>query len=297
MADRRTEIVMITHNRREELRRSLERLGELPERPRVTVVDNGSQDGTAGLVRQAFPEVRLLTPGRNLGAVGRNLAVALVEAPYVAFCDDDTWWDPGALKAAADVLDLHPRLAVVNAHILVEPGARDDPMSLEMARSPLPAPVGIPGHPLLSFLAGASVVRRSAFEAVGGFSGRLWLGGEEELLASDLARAGWAMTYLPQIVVHHQPSRARDAARRRRDGIRNTLWFNWLRRPWWPALRRTLFLARTVPRDRVSIAGFAAAVRGLVWVLAERSVVPEPVEAGYRQLERMQRESTARRYV
>jgi N-acetylglucosaminyl-diphospho-decaprenol L-rhamnosyltransferase len=296
MADRRTEIVMITHNRCAELRRSLERLAELPEQPRVTVVDNGSDDGSPDFVRRRFPDVRLLTPGRNLGAVGRNLAVALVEAPYVAFCDDDTWWEPGALKAAADVLDLHPQLAVVNAHIRVEPGGRDDPMSLEMARSPLPSS-GVPGHPLLSFLAGASIVRRSAFEAVGGFSARLWLGGEEELLASDLARAGWAMTYLPQIVVHHQPSRARDAALRRRHGIRNTLWFNWLRRPWPAALRRTLFLARTVPRDRVSIAGFSDAVRGLSWVLTERAVVPEPVEAGYRQLEQMQRESTARRYV
>jgi N-acetylglucosaminyl-diphospho-decaprenol L-rhamnosyltransferase len=293
----RVEIVMITHNRREELRHSLERLAEMPEEPRVTVVDNGSHDGTAPMVRERFPGVRLLTPGRNLGAVGRNLGVALVQAPYVAFCDDDTWWEPGALKAAADVLDLHPELAVLTAHILVEPGGRDDPMSLEMACSPLPAPPGVPGHPLLSFLAGASIVRRSAFEAAGGFSARLWLGGEEELLASDLARAGWAMTYLPDIVVHHRPSLARDAALRRRHGIRNTLWFTWLRRPGRAALRRTGFLARSVPPDRVSLAGFLDAVRGLSWVLAERSVVPDHVEKGYVQLEEMQRRSTARRYI
>jgi GT2 family glycosyltransferase len=297
MADRRIEIVMITHNRREELRRTLERLAELPEQPRVTLVDNGSDDGTADVVRRQFPSVRLLTPGRNLGAVGRNLAVALVDAPYVAFCDDDTWWEPGALKAAADVLDLHPRLAVVTAHIVVEPGGSDDAMSLEMARSPLPAAPGLPGHPLLSFLAGASIVRRRAFEEAGGFSPRLWLGGEEELLASDLARRGWLMTYLPEIVVHHQPSQARDRVLRRRHGIRNTLWFTWLRRPWRSGLRRSLFLATTVPRDRVSLAGFADALRGLPWVLAQRQVVPAPVEAGYLQLEEMQRRSTARRYV
>src|SRR5690349_1591091 len=198
MSDDRVEVVMITHNRREELRHALERMTDLPERPLITVVDNGSEDGTAELVRRHFPAVRLLTPGRNLGAVGRNLAVALVEAPYVAFCDDDLWWEPGAIKAAADVLDLHPQVAVVTAHIRVEPGGRDDPMSLEMSRSPLPPAVpDVPGYPLLSFLAGASMVRRSAFEAAGGFSDRLWLGGEEELLASDLARAGWAMIYVP----------------------------------------------------------------------------------------------------
>jgi GT2 family glycosyltransferase len=297
MTDRRVEIVMITHNRRDELLHSLQRLGELPERPFVTVVDNGSQDGSADAVRREFPEVRVLTPGRNLGAVGRNLGTALVTAPYVAFCDDDTWWEPGALKLAADVLDLHPGLAVVNAHILVEPGSRDDSMSLEMALSPLRAGPGIPGHPLLSFLAGASVVRRSAFEAAGGFSTRLWLGGEEELLACDLAAAGWWMTYLPEAVVHHRPSVAREAHLRRRHGIRNTLWFTWLRRPWRSALRRTVHLGRTVPRDRISVAGFADALRGVGWVLAQRRVVSGELEAGYRQLEALQRNSRARRYV
>jgi N-acetylglucosaminyl-diphospho-decaprenol L-rhamnosyltransferase len=297
MSDARTEVVVITHNRRDELRHTLERLDQLPEHPKVTVVDNGSSDGTAAMIRSEFPNVRVLSPGRNLGAVGRNLAVALVQAPYVAFCDDDTWWEPGALKIAADVLDLHPELAVVNGHILVEPGGRDDPMSLEMSRSPLPAPPGLPGHPLLSFLAGASVLRRTAFEQVGGFSARLWLGGEEELLASDLARSGWLMTYLPGAVLHHRPSRARDPHLRRRHGIRNTLWFTWLRRPWPAALRRTLFLARTLPRDQISLAGVMDAVRGLPWVLTHRRVVPTAVELGYRQLEEMQRTSTARRYV
>jgi GT2 family glycosyltransferase len=297
MSDPRTEIVMITHNRREELRHSLHRLAELPEHPKVTVVDNGSDDGTTAMIRREFPDVRVLSPGRNLGAVGRNLAAALVQTPYLAFCDDDTWWEPGALKLAADVLDLHPELAVVNGHILVEPGGRDDPMSLEMARSPLPAPPGVPGHPLLSFLAGACVLRRSAFEQAGGFSARLWLGGEEELLASDLARSGWQMTYLPEAVLHHRPSRARDPQLRRRHGIRNTLWFTWLRRPWPAAVRRTLVLIRTVQRDRISLAGFVDAVRGLPWVLTHRRVVPAEVESGYRQLEEMQRTSTARRYV
>jgi N-acetylglucosaminyl-diphospho-decaprenol L-rhamnosyltransferase len=295
--DPRFEIVLITHNRRAELQHTLERLSVLPERPRLTVVDNGSQDGTAALVRSSYPGVRLLTPGRNLGAVGRNLGAALVEAPYIAFCDDDTWWEPGALSQAADLLDQCPSLAVVTAHILVEPGARDDPMSLEMARSPLAGAADIPGHALLSFLAGASMIRRQAFEEVGGFSARLWLGGEEELLASDLAAAGWAMTYVPEVVVHHRPSPARDPHLRRRHGIRNTLWFTWLRRPWRSALSRTVFLIRTVPRDLISAAAFLDAVRGLPWVVAERRVVPDDVEAGYRRLQEGQRGSSARRYV
>lgn len=297
MGEPRVAVVVITHNRCSELDRTLAKLRALPEEPTVVVVDNGSDDGTADMVRDRHPMITLLSPGMNLGAPGRNLGVALVDAPYVAFCDDDTWWDPGSLTRAAELLDQHPQLAVLTAHILVEPGARDDPICAELLRSPLPRPPGLPGYPLLSFLAGASVVRRAAFEQAGGFSARLWLGGEEELLASDLATAGWAMAYVPELVCHHHPSLARDPHLRRRHGIRNTLWFTWLRRPWLHALARTAYLARTVPRDRISLGGFADAVRGLPWVLAQRRVVPPEVEQGYLQLEAMQRDSTARRYV
>ena len=80
-------------------------------------------------------------------------------------------------------------------------------------------------------------------------------------------------------------------------GLRNTLWFTWLRRPLWPALRRTLHLARTVPRDRVSALAALDALRGLPWVVAERRPLPPSVEARMRALEPSQSASTARRYV
>ncbi len=294
LADRLT-VVVITHERCAELDRTLRLLAALPERPPVVVVDNGSTDGTAAMVRREHPGVTLLTPGRNLGAVGRNLAVDTVTTPYVAFCDDDTWYDPGALTRAVRLLDAHPSLAVITGHILVEPGGRDDPICDELARSPLERPPGLPGHPLLSFLAGVSTVRRAAFQQCGGFSSRLWLGGEEELLACDLARAGWQMAYVPEVVAHHHPSKARDAHLRRQHGIRNTLWFTWLRRPLPSALRRTGALLRTLPRDRVSARGIVEAIGGAGWVLRERRPVPAEIDAGYRALEDMG--SRERRYV
>ena len=297
MADSRVAVVVITHNRREALDRTLTTLAQLPEQPHVVVVDNASTDGTAALVRRRYREMTLLTPGKNLGAVGRNVGVAAVDTPYVAFCDDDTWYDPGALARAADVLDAHPTLAVLTASILVEPRGVLDAICEEMAESPLDPPVGIPGHPLLSFLAGVSVVRRQAFLGAGGFSERLWLGGEEELLASDLARAGWHMTYFPEVVAHHHASVLRDAHLRRRHGIRNTLWFTWLRRPAPSAAERTARLLRRLPRDEVTTQGIADAVCGLRWVLAERRPVPWYLERGYRQLEHMQLDGGARTYV
>ncbi|WP_232796879.1 glycosyltransferase family 2 protein [Blastococcus atacamensis] len=296
-ADPRVAVVVITHQRRDELLLAVERLLALPERPHVVVVDNGSTDGTADAVRERFPQVELIASPENLGAVGRNVGVARLDTDYVAFCDDDTWWEPGSLRTAADVLDAHPRLAVVTARILVEPGGREDPIVPELRDSPVRGAPWLPGPALGSFLAGASVVRREAFEAVGGFSERLWLGGEEELMAGDLAAAGWELCYLPQLTVHHQASSARDPHRRRADGIRNTLWTTWLRRPIRPAARRTLHLLRSVPRDRVTARGLLAAVCGLPWVVRERRVLPAHAEARFAALEEAQRTSTARRYV
>ena len=130
--------MVITRNRREELFRTLGRLAALPERPPVIVVDNGSDDGTPVAVRRAHPQMLLIAARRNLGAVGRNLAVRRVSTPYVAFCDDDTWWEPGSLRLAADALDRHPDVASVTARIVVQPAGTEDPIVPELAQSPSP---------------------------------------------------------------------------------------------------------------------------------------------------------------
>jgi GT2 family glycosyltransferase len=297
MGDSRVGVVVITYQRREEALACVARLSELPERPPVVVVDNGSTDGTAAAIRARFPDVDVVAVGENLGAVGRNLGVERLGTPYVAFCDDDTWWEPGSLARAAEVLDAYPSLAVANARIVVEPYGTDDPIVAELRNSPVPGPAWLPGPALGSFLAGASVVRRSAFVAAGGFSPRLWLGGEEELLATDLLSAGWEICYLEDLVVHHRASKLRDAHLRRRVGLRNTLWFTWLRRPLTPALRRTAFLARTVPHDRISALGALDALRGLPWLVSLRQPRPPEIEARLSALDDAQRASTARRYV
>jgi GT2 family glycosyltransferase len=263
----------------------------------VIVTDNASSDGTAEAVRRDFPEVLLLEPGANLGAVGRNLAVQHVRTPYVAFCDDDTWWEPGSLRRAADLLDGRPCLAGVTARIVVEPSGTEDPVVKELRESPLTGPDSLPGPPLGSFLAAATVLRTDAFRAAGGFHPGLWLGGEEELLATDLLRQGWWLSYVEDLTIHHQASPARDSTARRILGIRNTLWFTWLRRPLLPALRRTAGLMVTVPRDRASVRAFALAAAGLPWVLRQRAPVPPEIERRLAALQRARKSSSARRYI
>ena len=126
-ADARVTVVMLTYNRLEEASRSLTHLAALPERPQIVVVDNASPDGTAELLPQRFPGVSVIGLERNIGAAARNVGIGRATTPYVALCDDDTWWRPGSLRRAADVLDAHARLAIVTGPVLVGPEEREDP--------------------------------------------------------------------------------------------------------------------------------------------------------------------------
>lgn len=290
-ADPRIGVVVLTRNRLHEVTRTLEHLLALPERPTIIVVDNGSTDGTARVIAERFPAVRCMRLDANLGAAGRNIGVRACDRPYVALCDDDTWWEPGALARAADLMDAHPRLAVITGKVLVR-GERVDPTCLLMANSPLPAPPDVPGSALLGFLAGASVIRRAAFLAVGGFEPRLVIGAEEALLTLDLAAAGWALAYVDEIVVHHYPSSARDAEDRRRALARNELWIAWLRRPYRRALAQTLATMRGGMRDRAIREALFQATRDLRWVVANRRCIPPHVERQLRQIERAREEAS-----
>lgn len=285
MSRARVGVVVLTHNRCAEVVETVARMRAQAPRPPLVVVDNASADDTAETIARRFHEVHLVRLDMNRGAAGRNVGVARLETPYVAFCADDTWWEPGMLGRAATLLDAHPRLAVLTGTVLVEPGVGVDPTCLEMAESPRPDVDGLPGRPVLGFLCAATTVRRLAFLDVGGFEPRLFLGGEEHLLAIDLAVRGWALAYVEDIVVHHRPSPRRDADARRRLLLRNALWCAWLRRPASSAARMTARAAGMCGRDRRLLPGLVAAVAGLPWVLGERRVVPPRVERGLRALE------------
>jgi GT2 family glycosyltransferase len=276
--------VIATRNRRRELCATLERLSALPERPGIIVVDNGSRDGTADAIRHAFPRVELITLRRNLGACARNLGVRRARTPYVALSDDDSWWEPGALAKAVAVLDASPQTGIVAAATMVGPQAAPDPINALMAASPLPRG-SLPGPRALGFLGCAAVARRRAYLAAGGYSRLLFIGGEEELLAYDLAAKGWAISYRDDVIVHHWPSPARDARRRRTQEIRNRVLVAWLRRPLSRAIGDSVRLARAAGRDPVASRALAETVGKLPVALLLRRRLPARVEADIRLLE------------
>jgi GT2 family glycosyltransferase len=293
----RATVVIITKDRREEVLCTLDQMTSLPDAAPIILVDNASTDGTPEAIRDRFPQVTVLCSHTNLGATGRNWAVEYVRSPYVAFCDDDTRWQAGSLSRAADLLDQYPGLGAVMARCLVAPQLTEDPITPELRHSPIPGPSWLPGPALLGVMAATTMFRTAAFRAAGGFSSRLWLGGEEELLTLDLITNGWWVCWAEELVVHHHPSRVRDARQRRQLGIRNTLWTTWLRRPLLSALRRTAAVISAAPKDRHTAAAVAEALRNLPWVLQERRVVPDQVERNLRLLEEPQRHSAARKYV
>jgi GT2 family glycosyltransferase len=279
-----TTVVIATRDRCAELRHTLGQLSALPEQPPVVVVDNGSTDGTPVMVRREFPGAELVALRHNHGAVARNLGARRAPTRYVALTDDDSWWAPGSLATAARVLDASPRVGLVAARVLVGPRLAVDPANDLMAASPLPA-AGLPGPRVLGFLGCGAVLRRDAFLTAGGFSRLLFIGGEEQLLAYDLAADGWAACYLPAVVAHHHPSARRDPATRGVQLARNRVLVAWLRRPVRCALTETGQLARRAARgDLVAAHALAGLAPRLPLALLGRRPLPASVETAIRHL-------------
>jgi GT2 family glycosyltransferase len=282
---RRLSVVLLMFNCAHRILPIIEHLLEL-DLP-IIAVDNGSSDGTADAVSAytaACPDVEVVRLTHNIGAAGRNAGAERARTPYLLFCDDDGWFEPEGLSAACDYFDRYAELAVINAKILVDAQNHLDPISTEMAASPLPDRAGLPGTVLLSFMAGAVAVRARAFHEVGGYDPRFFIGGEEETLSHKLAKAGWQMRYIPELVMHHYPSLA-NAGGLRAFGMRNTIVNAWLHRPWRSALRWTAFILADTPKNRSFVRGLVLTARALPWILRERDPMDSMLDGDLRTLD------------
>jgi GT2 family glycosyltransferase len=287
-------VVVLTHNRADEVEGTVEALLALPEQPQVIVVDNGSSDGTSARLRQRFGEIDLIVSPFNLGAAGRNLGVAHVTTDYVAFCDDDTSWEAGSLSRAVQWLDAFPRIGVLSARVAVGPTCEPDETCLSMKLSPLPR-VDLPGPSLVGYMAGASIFRTALFRAVGGYEPRLFIGGEEELVALDVLSNGYAIVYADELVLRHEPSSVRDGALRRRMLARNAAWVAWLRLPLTEALRITLRSLAQLRREGFFFRDAGTLLRALPWALKRRRVVSAAIQAMRTRVREHERKHARRR--
>jgi len=130
--------VVVTHNRRDLLTESLTALAAQSRTPdSVIVVDNASTDGTAALVRERFPGVRLLELPDNIGGAGgfaAGIADALsLDPTYIWLLDDDTVPSATALDTALSAFAAAPGAVLVASRVQWTDG-RDHPMNTPRPR-------------------------------------------------------------------------------------------------------------------------------------------------------------------
>ncbi|MGA7757787.1 MAG: glycosyltransferase [Ilumatobacteraceae bacterium] len=206
-------------------------LDQLGDHDRVVVVANGADhvdlhDG---------PGVELVTSDHNLGVPGgRALGVRSGRADIVAFLDDDAVL-LGRAERIRQAFEHDPGLAAVSLRLVDEDG-RSLSRHVPRPGGSDPSVSGVVVH----FLGGASAIRRSAYEEVGGYFVDLFYGHEEIELSWRLIDAGWSIRYLAEVeVVHPRTEISRHAEGWRLTG-RNRVWIARRTLPWPVAVVHTL---------------------------------------------------------
>ncbi|BCN84039.1 glycosyl transferase [Prescottella equi] len=282
----RTSVVIATRDRPIELARTLDRIGaDCPATP-IVVVDNASRDPLQRWVKTRHPDVEVIRLETNRGAAARTVGARRAGTEFVAFCDDDSTWEPGAFAVAEGMFDAYPSVAVLAALTLVGDQQQPDAITAALAGSPLPHTEPLPGPRILGFLACSAIVRRAAYLGVGGFDPLLHFAGEERLLSLDLAVHGWDLCYSNRLVARHFPSQVRPPSdwRRRRE-MRNDALTSWMRRPFPAALGSSGRLLRRALADRCARGAAGDVARLLPAALARRRPLPATIERDIRLLE------------
>lgn len=174
----------------------------------LVVVDNASQDDTQAIVRERFPEARIVANAVNEG-FGRanNRGCALANTEYVLFINPDARLTPGSLDKLLEAARRHPEAALIAPRIL-RPGGRVEishDVDLwrrgDMPPGPAPEPEG---EICADFLSGAVILlRRSALKGYPPFDPALFLYYEDDDLCLRLRREGHALIQVPEAVAEH----------------------------------------------------------------------------------------------
>ena len=224
----RVTIAIVSWNTRDLLARCLESLQPGVERglSQVWVVDNASSDGSPDLVRERFAWVRLIASDENLG-FGRaiNIVARQTSSEWIATANADIALRPGALDALLEAGERDPRAAAIAPRLVLTTGETQHSVFafptltvsavLAVGAYKLSRTLGdrraFPGHwdtdrarrvpwAIAAFL----LVRRAAWDAIGGFDERQWMYAEDLDLGWRLHNAGWATRYEPRAVVDHE---------------------------------------------------------------------------------------------
>ncbi|MFT6830393.1 MAG: GT2 family glycosyltransferase [Planctomycetota bacterium] len=163
----------------------------------VVVVDNHSSDGTAQMIREDFPEVRLVVmPNSDYGACETfNVGFSTALTEYIAILDDDVvltpWWlDRSLAKMAAE-----PETTAVVSTKVVEPGMPDSYRDSEAVNAE---------RYMSTFRGCASLARKKAVDEVGGYDERLFIYGNERDMTCRLLNLGYRVLQYPGAETFHR---------------------------------------------------------------------------------------------
>ena len=216
-------IVILGWNRREELRATLARVwsetAAFDGRTEIIVVDNGSSDGSAHMVRGGFPNVHLLVLPRNVGIEGFNVGLRAARGEVIVLLDDDSYPLPGTLTQVWAAFRRDPALGIAAGRIDGPPGwwERKWPWRIADAGTEVP-----------TFIGCGAAIRRTALARAGEFDRSFFLYQNELDLAARVADAGYAVRYFPECrFVHAVAASNRPNLREDYYGLRNLLWILW----------------------------------------------------------------------
>jgi GT2 family glycosyltransferase len=220
-------ISIVNHNSRELLLACLDSLaGTAAE---IVVLDNASEDGSAEVVRERFPDVRLIAqPFRAGFGANHNTVIRATSGRYVCVLNADTTAVDWGFDQMIAYLDGHPRVAALGPKV-VYPDGRNQ-VSAWRFPTPLANLLGLltlnrvgvrqsqGSRPrAVGWIMGAVLLlRRAALDEVGLFDEDFFLYSEEVDLQFRMHRAGWSVHYFPEVtVIHHESQLGTDMPERR----------------------------------------------------------------------------------
>jgi len=228
-------IVILTYQRCDAAVHLLTQLAALADPDlEVILVDNGSDDGTAAIVRAQFPHVTLVALSENTGVGGRNRGLEIARGEVVVTLDDDM------VDLTTDHLD-HlrarfagaPRLGAVNFKV-TWPGT--DRVRDWVHRRPVT--FADDTFPTYEITEGAVAWRSAALRAVGLYREDFFISHEGVELAIRLLNGGWQVVYDGRVGVGHaHAAGGRTSWRRYYFDTRNMYWVAKLHMPVFRALK------------------------------------------------------------
>jgi GT2 family glycosyltransferase len=202
--------VIVTRNRRDTLLRTIAKLQANPDLPReqweLIVVDNASEDDTAEAVVAHHHGAHVIRLQENEGVPARNHAIPVAKGRYLVFLDDDSYPLPGSLAKALPYLATHAKTAALVARVVLPDGSFEAPA--------MPAVT----------MGGASIIRRTALQPVGGFAPEFFRQAEEYDFSFRLWKAGYKVERFEDALFgHDKVAGGRCSALVRKMDLRNNL--------------------------------------------------------------------------